>query len=235
MKILVDNSVRHHAIEHKGKWESMGAAMWGGKNGIPVETGGIISTEHPINIKGTKGGPQGGYIASLALAYRHDKWEAHTSDVIQFEQLNQPGNKFSSGNIGDFSWLREVKYKHNKTLDSFTFAIPVDCPNDALRKFLASSNNQDYEHIRTALEQCGAKKSSQDAWHLHCVSLLTLDKFLTCDHALIGQIRSIADRALRQKLLGKVTLPMHLCKTLGLDEATAEEREQLRREFSFFH
>lgn len=234
MKVLVDNSVLHHTFEHKGEWKSSGTVMWGGEKGIPIDTGKIISAEHPISIKETKGGPQGRYIASLALANASGKWEAHYSDALRFEIFNKSINRYRAGNIGDFSWFKEVKLNQNNTLDGFKFKIPRDCPVDKLRDFLASSEDQDYKIIRNALANGGASRSSQDAWHIHCVSLLKLDRFLTCDAKLIGQIKNISDNKLKQKFLGIVALPCDLCRALCLNEATKEELEELRKKFSFF-
>lgn len=233
MKVLVDNSVLHHAIEHRGERKSSGMVMWGGENGIPVNTGMLISMEKPIMIKETKGGPQGKYIASLALANASGEWEAHTSDALMFERFHQRSSKFMNGNMGGFSWFKEVKYELNDTLTDFELRLPEDCLMDKLRDFLDSSEDQDYKLIRDQLAKSGAQKSNQDAWHIHCVRLLGLDRFLTCDTRLIGQINNISNRKLKQKILGIVTLPSDLCSALDLDEAPENELNELREKFSF--
>jgi len=231
MKILVDNSVLHHALEHKGSWESKGTVMWGGKNGIPVETGRLISKENRNFIKETKGGPQGGYLASLALSYKRGEWEPHTSDAMKFENIHRKINR----NYGDFSWFEELTYINHVTLDDFSIALSTgEKPINQFRAYLNSNVNQKYINIRSALESCGAKKSSQDAWHIHCVNSLGLDKFLTCDVKLIGQIKSIKDKHIRQKIENIVCLPSDLCKILMLGEATEPEREDLKAKFGFF-
>jgi|GEM_PF-2371463 len=42
MKVLVDNSVLNHAVEQMGAWVDTGPVMWGGENGIFVDTGQIV-------------------------------------------------------------------------------------------------------------------------------------------------------------------------------------------------
>lgn len=234
MKFLVDNSVLHHAVEHKGVWEGHGTVMWGGEAGIPVKTGRLLTEEAPIHVAPERGGPQGGYIVSLAIAHSRDAWEAHTSDALLFEKLHHPSRRFF-GNLGGFSWFKKINFKNNGTLEGFTLSTPCEIePIDALRQFLSSCGNSEYQKIRRGLEGCGAKKSSQDAWHIFCVDLLGLDKFLTCDMKLIGQIKSIRDVGLRQKILDLVILPAQACETLGLDAATQEEREYLRKDLGTF-
>ena len=229
VKILVDNSVRHHAVEHKGVWGDHGAVMWGGEAGIPVKTGRMLSKAAPIHIAPERGGAQGGYIASLAIAHLNGAWEAYTSDALLFERLHHPSGKYV-GNFGGFSWFNKINFKNNSTLEGFTASIPSEIePIDALKQFLSSCANSEYQKIRSGLESCGAKKSSQDAWHIFCVDLLGLDKFLTCDAKLIGQIRSMRDKGLRQRILDIVVLPVQACEAMGLDAATQEEREYLRQ------
>ncbi len=218
MKALVDNSVLHHAVQHKGSWESSGTVMWGGERGVEVDTGRLRSSEEPIEIKRERGGPQGAYIAALALALKRNQWEAHTSDALTFERLHHPTGRFSGVNHGDISWFKDVNCRTHTTLEGFSSIVPSKTePIQLLRQFLDAKTDEEYIEIRSALEEVGSKKSSQDAWHVLCVRRLGLQTFLTCDTKLIGQVKSIPDRALREHILDDLALPCDLCKVLNLE------------------
>ena len=215
---------------------SNGSVMWGGDDGILVETGHLSSDYVPKTIKPSKGGPQGRCLAALAIAHHQCLWDAHTTDALTFETLHHSKGKFIGATIGSFSWFKNVEYTKHTTLSGFSFAIPSSTkPIVALRDFLDLEANRNYREIKAALESSkGSSKSSQDAWHLHCVESLALDVFLTCDTALIGNIRSISDKSLQTRLAKIAVLPGDLCRLLSLGEPSDEDIQRLRSELGGF-
>lgn len=235
-RVLVDSSVFHHAIEFQGRWEDTGVVLWGGRNGVPVQTGRIVSSWEPIEIKLEKGGPQGKYIAALALAFQKGQWEAHTSDALRIERFfpaysgsRIPRNR--GANYGDVSWFAKVECRGHVTLEELSFTVPGQTePIDLLRHLLNNSHDGEYLEIRRALEKAGsAKRASQDAWHINTAIRLKMDKFLTCDARLIGQARSITDPTLRKKILDVLALPSELCRLMGLVEMSDAELKELAK------
>lgn len=82
MRVLVDNSVRHHSVEHQSDWLDTGVKRWGANSGINTHTGRLVSRNIPIVIKDTKGGQQSKYIVALAITHMQGEWEAHTTDAL---------------------------------------------------------------------------------------------------------------------------------------------------------
>ena len=225
MRVLVDNSVLHHSVEHQSAWLDIGVERWGGNNGININTGRLASRNIPIMIKDTKGGQQSKYIAALALAHIKGEWEAHTTDALDLERLGQPSNKFLGIGYASFSWFGKIKRVSNSTLSGFSCIFPSELtPNERFREFLASQADSEYLEIRNHLFEVNrSDKSNQDAWHLFCVGLLKLDYLLTCDTALLGQIKSIRNQQFRKRLLKTVLLPKNLCELMGLEGATESD------------
>jgi len=223
IKILIDNSVRQHAVALKGEWQSNGVQYWGGE--IPIETGKISSK---LKSRQMKIGPQEGAIAALANEFLHNNIEAYTTDALSFETFHQPLGRFTGVNYGDFSLFSKIKYKKINTLDDFSFCVPPDDIVGKLREHLNQSNNPLFLKIKNALPD----KSSQDAWHLYCVGRFDLDIFLTTDSALIGQIKSISDENFKNELIKIVRTPEELCTDLDIrcfseDEIICFAREDL--------
>jgi hypothetical protein len=105
VRVLVDNSVRHHAVEHQSEWLDTGVKRWGGNSGININTGRLVSQNIPIKIKDSKGGQQSKYIAALAIAHINGEWEANTTDALDLERLEQPGDRFWGKGYASFSWM----------------------------------------------------------------------------------------------------------------------------------
>jgi hypothetical protein len=226
MKILIDNSVLHFAIVFKGQWQSKTIEDWDGALGALIETGGIRSVLQSSPIK--KLSPQGGYIAALAKKILSGEMEAYTSDALSYEKWYQKPYKYRGVSYGDISLLSKITPKHIRTLEGFTFSLPADSIADKLRAYINQSQEVDFLAIKNVLP-C---KSSQDAWHLYCVKKQNLDVFLTMDAALIGQIKSIADRSVRDNLIKIIRTPEELCTDLDIsalsnDEITSFARNEL--------
>lgn len=124
MRVLVDNSIRHHSVEHQSDWLDTGVKRWGANSGINTHTGRLVSRNIPIVIKDTKGGQQSKYIVALAITHMQGEWEAHTTDTLELERLEQPSEKFSGKGYASFSWMEKVEYISNHTLSGFSYTFP---------------------------------------------------------------------------------------------------------------
>lgn len=213
-KILIDNSVLQFSIAFKGEWQSSGIQYWGE---ALIDTGGIRSVLQSLSTK--KISPQEGYIAALAKKFLKNEIEAYTTDALKFETYHQPSGRFRGINYGDISLLSKISPQQIKTLDGFSFSIPSDDVVEKLRTHINRSVEPDFLDIKNALP----KKSSQDAWHLYCIQKHGLDVFLTMDFALMRQIRSIADKSLRERVEKIVRTPEDLCADFGISALGNDE------------
>ena len=233
-QILVDTSVRHHAVAIKGHWVDTGTVLWGGK--IPVNTGYLVSIEQGHKVKVSKGGDQTRYIAALARAFMNGEHEAHSTDALVLETMHQEVGKYAGYGYGDTSLFRDVAFSAvHHTLNGCSVLIPPDDPVNALRQFLRDEPDSCFNEILAALG--GVVKSGkhcQDAWHLRCAMFLGMSAFLSVDTVLIGHIKSIADKELRHKLLEVVQLPVELCNKLGILPMSDKDFDALVAELGIF-
>ena len=164
-----------------------------------------------------------GLSPTSARSHDHGGTQANHALTIKLDQSDKAAQ------------FQEVERKRiqNNTLEGFSFKIEGR-PINELNSFLDSNKDEECASIRAALTECGAKRSSQDAWHIYCVHLLGLDMFLTCDTSLIGQIKSNGDKVLREQLLNIVALPSGCCRTINLAEATEHQREQIKKDLGAF-
>jgi len=226
MRLLIDNSILHHAVAIKGTWKDNGTVFWGGE--IPVRTGQIESVLYSHKIKPSKGGDQTMFIAALAEEFGSGRIKAFYSDALKFETLHLPGGRFKGANYGDMSLFANVTCEKLTTLDGFSLTIPSDDPIEKLREYLRACQAPGYRKILQALESVITKPekklmASQDAWHLYTVISNGLDAFLTVDTTLIGQIKSLPAGPIGSELRGLVHLPSEICEKLGIDAMREEE------------
>lgn len=108
-------------------------------------------------------------------------------------------------------------------------------PIQAVRDYLNSSGLLPYRTIRHALDKVKSKDvNSQDAWHLHCTIAFGMDAFLTMDTTLVGQIRSIPNKTMRETRLKYVRIQSELCETLEIPKLTDKELRNLANELGAF-
>lgn len=229
MKVLVDNSVRHHAVAIRGEWQESVPSSIDEKICWEVLPGEIISREKVEKIKEEKGGPQGRWIASLAISNKNGAWEAHSTDALCFETWHHKSSLYAGEKHGDKSLLSHVHFTKHKTLHGFSFSFP--CEENIvsiLRAYLDISTDPQYLHLKSVLgTSLSRRRSSQDIWHMACLERLGLERFLTCDTKLISAIKSVPDKALRQEWLHKVVLPITLCKELSLPPLSDDDFNNL--------
>jgi hypothetical protein len=132
MNVLLDSSVRHHAVALKGEWVETGEQLWGGK--IPVQTGYLQTIEDGFPVRETRGGDQTRYIASIASKKEELGLKLHTTDALIFETLNKPiGQQFGSG-YGDTSLFVGVTIVKHVTLPKLQIKFPGQSPIGELRQ-----------------------------------------------------------------------------------------------------
>ncbi len=226
MRILIDTSIHDHANSFKGQWEDHGTVLWGGKS--PVQTGGVVTAFDGHRIRESKGGDQNGAIGALAEKFKDGSLVAVTTDALTFERFDKPFSKFGPGGYGDVNLLSGTKFESLHTLEGLTFSLNETQPIVALRSYLRQVRVEPFLTFRQALDDLANNdRNSQDAWHLHCCDAFKLDRFLTADTKLVGQIRSIPETKIRSQLLELVRLPTDLCKELEVDPLTEEELSDL--------
>jgi hypothetical protein len=229
LKILLDLSVLHHSVCIKGKWQSNGEVLWGGK--IPVETGIIQSEYKKTNTSEKNGGEQTGYIASLAKYLKTSRnIKFYTTDALMLERLPHPAGKFLGMNDGDVSLFPLDEIIDLNTLENFSFTIPNEEPTKKYREYLDCSQQNPYRKIRDGLEKSGSKKISQDAWHLHCIIKYELDFFLSCDRHLKNSINNQLPKDLKNLLKDKFLQPSDLCQKLGISALNESEIHDFARD-----
>ena len=224
LRLLVDNSVRHHAVALKGEWKDTGDVLWGGK--IPIETGYIKSSERGVKVRESHGGDQTRYIASIANSKDELELTFHTTDALSFERFDKPLAQQFGAKLGDVSLLANVDLEKHITLPELKFATPSQNPLEELRHEISKQNDPIFNEIWSAL-RCVKKsdKSSQDAWHLACAIKLKMNYFLSSDSKLYGQICSINDYLLRKKLVQIFMRPFELCERLRIEPLSDKEFE----------
>lgn len=227
MNILVDNSVRHHAVALKGEWVDTGTVLWCGR--IPIQTGYLRSHERGQPVRKSHGGDQTRYIASIASKVDELKLRFHTTDALTIEKMHLPAGKQSGTNYGDVSHFANMTFENHTTLPELEFAIPNQQPIVELRKEIEKQSDPVFSEIWSELKKIKlTDKSSQDAWHLYCAIKLRMDFFLTADSTLFGQVRSIPARIVRQRLAKLVARPFELCRHLEIEPLSDQQFEQFK-------
>ncbi len=227
MHVLLDSSVRHHAVALKGEWVETGEQLWGGK--IPIQTGYLQTIEDGIPVRETRGGDQTRYIASIASKKEELGLKFHTTDALIFETINKPIGQQFGFTYGDASLFAGVTIVKHVTLPELQIEIPGGSPIDELRQQIEKQYSPVFSEIWSALRKIKeTDKSSQDAWHLTCAIELDMDALLTTDSKLHGQICSIEDTHLRDRLLRLVKRPFELCKLLDIEPLTDDEFEHFK-------
>lgn len=231
VSVLVDNSVMNHAVAIKHKRIATGTVLWGGV--VPDETYTTVSVRAGHQIRKSKGGEQTLFIVSLARAFMASQHVACQTDALKLERFHVPVSRYTGFTYGDESLFKYVEIENALfPLNGFSFSIPGDDPLQKFRQYLENVQDMQYVEIKKALESAGSKdRTSQDAWHLYSAKTLGL-KFVSCDTKLKDQIRSIADRRVRQALSDVYVLPSELCDELGLSKASDEEFDELSRQVS---
>jgi len=216
-KILIDNSFMRYALASNGCFESH-EVLWGGE--CKIKVGNTVSIEKPEAIIKSIGS-QIGAIARLAETFiTTDKLRAYRSDALEFELIYQNPEIHKEIRLGDVSLMKEVQYEKLRTFDDFSVTISGENFVEDFRTYLRASSNPEYTKIRDSLQ---GEKKYQDAWHLFCIQKYNLDAFLTMDMKLVGQIKSISDKKLRNELLYIVKNPTQLCEEIGVSPMTDEE------------
>jgi hypothetical protein len=224
IKILIDNSVRHHSVVYKGQWESGKNILWG--NDIPIQTGQLISNFDPPKVKKDKN-IQANYIATLINNESCFDW--YTTDLLKFERFHQAAGKFTNGcNCGDHSVFQPQKnIIQLSSLDNFSFCLPQDNLKEKYKIYLEEQLrvNNEYKEIYDKLSSNNDKKHTQDAWHLYCVKRYKLDIFLTCDFKLKNKLSSL-NCNLGKYLKKIVQTPESLCDEHNLKPLSLETKHK---------
>lgn len=205
IKILIDNSILHHANCIKGQADSS-TAPWGQTT---VETLDYSQSIKILNSKKLES-PEN-YIAAIANEIQKKSIQAYTSDALCIERLFKKHSKFGNTRFADNSLMNNLKIEKITTLTCTKFQVDKNLIQ-RFRDFLNSYQDNDYIQIKNFL----SKKSNQDAWHIHSVLNHQLDYFLTGDSKLIRQIKSIQDENIKSKLLKIVKTPKALCEELQI-------------------
>jgi hypothetical protein len=222
LKILVDNSVRHHAVALNGEWVDTGNILWGG--GVQTETGYVKTFERGAKVRKVHGGDPTRHLASLAKHYASLGLSFHTTDALSLETFSQPAGRYVGEHYGDVSLFSVLKFEKHTTLPNLSFSIPHDDPVEELRTEIARQRSSLFKEIRDELNRIKpSKKSSQDAWHLTCTQNLALDCFLTCDNKLISQVESFQNAELRKILKKLMRRPHELCDQLRVKPLSDQE------------
>lgn len=188
-KILLDSSVRGHAISHETGWIDTGKEVWGG---IPIDTGYISRIPVHSEEDNSEIVRCVRYLGPIASLARRGKIALLESPELVDEILTQPAGRFSGYGICDYSLFHGVNIDQVSDPD-YTFLIApkwtgIPDLKEQRRERLNTKNNDLYVELRRVL----GEKSSQDAWHIATAEENGCFCFLTMDFKLIRSVRAQA-------------------------------------------
>ena len=214
IKILVDNTVLHHAITHETAWVSTGPKMLGGMH--KIDTGYLARVPvHAANSK-SREYRHVRYLAGIAHLCRIGCLDLHTSAELKEEQYRQPCGRYLGYSYCDHSLFGDLK------IDSIDgFAVTTLGP-----AYLNLPSGKDQQCTRleaykrdpffAALVKCLGQNNSQDAWHIYTAEKHGMFCFLTMDFKLIRTVAAQSGSEPIKSLRTLVLTPEDFGKRFGL-------------------
>lgn len=204
LRILLDNSVRGHAVTHETMWISTGTATWGNQtvdNGyaarVPVYS---LDTDTKL-LKEVK------YLPAIAMLAEEGLIQFFTSVELEVERMRQPAGRFGGYYSYDLDLFSRLNYEF---IDTGSFMTLENLESQAQRLSTVTVNP-----FQTLVRKFG-QSNSLDAWHVHTAHIYKLDCFLAIDFPLHNIFQQQKGSRGFPKLDTEVLLPSDLGRKLGI-------------------
>ncbi|MBB3956301.1 hypothetical protein [Novosphingobium sediminicola] len=213
LRILVDNTVLHHAVTHETGWVSTGTSNWG-----PLEIGTGYSARIPVHPTDPASREYQNvcFLPGLAHLMRMGLVTIYTSAELKDEQFRQPSGRYHGYGYFDYNLFGDLQIE---SIDGHVFPtmgpsyMNLPSAEDQQRARILQHRS---DKLFDALVQCLGIKNSQDAWHIHTAEKHGLFCFLTMDFKLIRTVEAQARATPVRSLTTKVLTPEQLAQSIGL-------------------
>ncbi len=202
--MLLDNTVRHHAVTHESAWISTGTKKWGPHDvptgylaRIPVRSLDDTSEDHH-NVK---------YLPGLLSLAQSGKIQFLTSEGLDSERGHQPHSRYAGIGLYDNDLFGSI---HIARVDNGNiFRTPTV---EHFRNTIALDSDPLYRGLVTVL----GVSHSQDAWHIYTAEKHSLFCFLTMDYKLYRHFKANSHREPIKSLRTQLLTPAQLGRDLKL-------------------
>jgi hypothetical protein len=214
-RILVDNTIRSHAVTHETIRLGQRILEWGDID-VPVSKIARIPV-HSSNVNGIEF-ESILYLPSIAALGRHLAVTLFDSYELRDERFRQPPGRFQGYGLDDhwllsgvpFSVIDDKRKKYSRIIIN-VHGSDMDLANDQ-RTRLENNGEPLYRDLVRIL----GKKNSQDAYHIFTAEINNIFCFLTMDFNLLNIIKSQSNNEIIANLRTRVLSPQQFGVEFGL-------------------
>lgn len=204
LRVLVDSSIRFHAVTHETAWIATGKSNWGN---LPIETGFAARVPiHGVDCT-SKSYTQIRYLAGIAHLARLGYVQLFTSAELGAEQFRQPTGRYSGYGYDDLNLFSDLSIP---TIDGHV----IDFENPKAKQLERVKKCTD--PVFQSLVSVFGEKNSLDAYHVFTAVHFGMTCLLHLDFKLAENILRWRRQNSNLQLGTKVCLPQELGEEISL-------------------